>query len=1076
MLQGIRLILSIHPPNIMSEVIIYKASAGSGKTWQLTYEYLRILFSKPEDYKHILAVTFTNKATEEMRNRILEELRQMAAGEKTHLARRLVEEGIAYSGDLEKKASHILRILLHNFSKFTVTTIDSFFQHILKSFAREAGIPFYRELILDDKMVLEETIDQLFFHLNEHPFLQEWLVDFTLERIRQGSSWNVHKEVSRLGNEILRESYPGTLATEQPTFTDDQRKEWQGQLFGKEKKLKENLIEIGQQACQIAKRFGLSQDDFAGKSRSVFAYFEQLANGTMKDLTDTILSALTDETKWFSKTSAKKELIRQAMDEGMQTLLARSVDILRELNKIQALARNFYVWAILSDLAGLLQKYLAEQNLHLLSDTHKILYHLIGRNDAPFIYERAGNTWLYYMIDEFQDTSSLQWNNFRPLIANSLSQGKTSLVVGDVKQSIYRWRNSDWRILAREIMHDFPGRNKTEVLPLNRRSFRNIIEFNNAFFFEAIDCLKDKYCEQTSLNTEHDLVGLMKEAYEDCRQGVPEDKMQTTGFVRVELYDAKTEESRTPLRLVETVCELFSSGYRPEDVAILVRTKNEAKAVASWLLNTDYYPPGIAPPGIITEEAILLSQSPVVRILCSLLRYLKNLDDQLNNLSLLNELFMYLEMQLPDGREYPPVTFTRETTENFLPPEFVSQAAELKKLPLQILCGRLASLFGLDRKEQQKPYLFSFMDQVNEAVRKGISDVYGFLDFWDKNAGNLSLTIPEKANAVRIMTIHKAKGLEFPVVILPDPVWCIDHNPTQPPYLWIKQNLFGNEECTWFPVRYGKQLAQTDFRETWLKEKMQTFVDNLNLLYVAFTRAREGLIVISDKDDKLYNARNLIMDVCSRLNDTIVQKQEEDGKIICCRGSFPEPKAGTLSKGEPFHAQDNDGLFATRFALLVKKHASGYFSEKGELVQTARDEGKLMHTLLSKIRHAEDVPAVVQQAVLEGKISKNEAETIQQRIALVLADPEMKEYFTDAWKILTENDIVLPGGETKRPDRIMVNQEKTVVIDYKFGEQARPYHIRQVKEYMELLAEAGFPSPCGIVWYPHLNRKERIDL
>jgi len=1075
-LKGIRLILSIHSVKFMSEIIIYKASAGSGKTWQLTYEYLRILFLKPDDYKHILAVTFTNKATEEMRTRILEELHQIAAGEDTSLAKQLINEGIVQPGEMKEKASRILRLLLHNFSRFTVTTIDSFFQRILKSFVREAGIPFYRELILDDKIVLEETIDQLFFRLNEHPFLQDWLVNYTLDRIRQGSSWNVHKEISQLGREILRESYPGALAQSQQSFSDEQRKNWQGFLFGNEKRLKENLIAIGNQAVEIASRFGLSEDDFAGKSRSVMAYFEKLANGTISEPSETVRSACNDETKWFSKTSEKKELIRQAMNAGMLRLLEKSIETLRELYSIQTLTRNFYVWAILSDLAELLHDYLAEQNLHLLSDTHKILYQLIGRNDAPFIYERAGNTWLYYMIDEFQDTSALQWNNFRPLNANSLGEGKTSLVVGDVKQSIYRWRNSDWRILAREIAQNFPGRSKTEFLPTNRRSLRNIVEFNNEFFTRAIECLKNKFSEDANLSPDDDLVRFMAEAYQDCRQQVAQEKMLTTGFVRIEIFDAREEETRTSQRLVETIHELFSSGYRPEDIAILVRTKDEAEAAASWLLDPRNHPPGTLPPGIITEEAILLSQSPVVKVLCSLLRYLKNPDDQLNNLNLLSELFLYLGKKLPDGKKYPPVTFTRETTESFLPPGFVNHISELKRLPLQILCGRLASLFDLDRDEQLEPYLHAFMDQVNLAVKKGISDVYGFLDFWDKKAKEISLTIPEKSDAVRIMTIHKAKGLEFKIVILPDPVWSLDHDPHQTTFLWVRQNLFGSQEGTWFPVRYNKQLGQTNFREEWLTEKMQAYIDNLNLLYVAFTRAREGLIVISDKESRHYHARKLIVDVCTLLNGTTLQKREEEGKIIFSSGSLPVTKTQYTPEEKISPAPEKGRVFTTRFPIQVKKNASGYFSTQGEPVHTTRDEGKLMHALLAGICRPEDTDTIVQQAVMEGKITKREGPAFKRRIALMLSDPEMVKYYTGSWKIYTENDILLPGGETRRPDRIVVNEQETVVIDYKFGEETSTSHIRQVKEYMNLLAACGFPAPRGIIWYPHLNRKEHIAL
>ena len=585
--------------------------------------------------------------------------------------------------------------------------------------------------------------------------------------------------------------------------------------------------------------------------------------------------------------------------------------------------------------------------------------------------------------------------------------------------------------------------------------------------------MKNKFCEETFLTSDDELAHFMTEVYQDCQQKVAKEKMDKKGFVRIEIFDANEEEWCTPRRLVETIGELFSAGYWPEDIAILVRTKDEAKAAASWLLNPAHYSQGTTPPGIITEEAILLNQSPVVRVLCSLLRYLINPHDQLNNLNLLNELYLYLNMGLPGGKKYPPITFTKEIIENFLPPEFVSQTAELKKLPLQILCGHLASLFGLDRQEQQEPYLFAFMDQVNIAVKKGISDVYGFLNFWDKKAEELSLTIPEKSNALRIMTIHKAKGLEFTIVILPDPIWNLDHNPNQSTFLWVQQNRFGKEKGTWFPIRYNKQLAQTDFREAYITEKMQTYVDNLNLLYVAFTRAREGLIVISGKDSKYYNARKLIIDVCADSDGNFLEKQEEEGRTTFFKGSIPKGTTPVVLE-EALPLQEKGSLFTTQFSLLVKKNASEYFSTQGEPIKTARDEGKLMHALMAEIRHAEDVGTVVQKAVMEGKITKGEAPTLKHRIVSMLADNEMAEYFAGTWKIYTENDILLPGGETKRPDRIVTNGKETVVIDYKFGEETNSSHIQQVREYINLLKGAGFPSPRGIVWYPLLNRKERI--
>jgi ATP-dependent exoDNAse (exonuclease V) beta subunit len=468
--------------------IIYKSSAGSGKTYTLTMEYLKLALQHPGAFRNILAVTFTNKATQEMKERILKELTRLKTtirhDEKMDIeimkALAVDEEG------LKLKAAESLTCILHDYGRFSVSTIDSFFQKVVRAFAREVDLNAKFEVEMDQDGVLDRVVDRVVAKVMEDEFLHRWLVDYAIEQIQNGKSWDIRRNIKELGKQIFQEDFK-KFATEIKEFLKEEQHIKGLQAFSRERKAQ--IIHISRQLKEEANRIrianGLEWTDFKGGSTSFAKRFDKLGEriNPIPELTDNQSQFPESEEHWFTKTSKNKDAIIAAFHQGLGHIMAQFEPLLIKWNTLEAISNNIFVFGIFRNLLEELTLLKDEENILLISDANEFLKEITKENDAPFIYEKVGNQYRNYLIDEFQDTSGFQWASFKPLLENSFAQGQTNLLVGDVKQSIYRWRGGEMRLLLEEVERQIGEKSiRNEKLDTNFRSLPNIIAFNNALF------------------------------------------------------------------------------------------------------------------------------------------------------------------------------------------------------------------------------------------------------------------------------------------------------------------------------------------------------------------------------------------------------------------------------------------------------------------------------------------------------------------------------------------------------------------------------------------------------------------
>ncbi|MDR3129767.1 MAG: UvrD-helicase domain-containing protein [Tannerellaceae bacterium] len=813
---------------------IYKASAGSGKTYTLTGEYLRLLFTHSHAYRRILAVTFTNKATDEMKRRIIEELYRLASGRESAHLFSLQQAGNWTEEAVRHRAKEMLDAILDDYSAFHISTIDSFFQQTLHAFTREIGLQGGYNIEMDTGIVLEEAIDRLLAQLDktQNKNLLNWLLRFAEDRIESGDSWDIRNSLATLGKEIFSETFKSLdeqalsdLANKD--LLDACYKELQTTIATIESKARQ----LGQEGLDTMQRYDLVPTDFRGNSRSPFFFFEKLAGGEMKEPTPTFLSLADNIDQWYTKTSPHCDAIHRTFEELNPCILRviHFFDHLIDYYTAREIIRYFHVLGILSDISHSVADFREEENILLIADTTELIRRVIDGSDVPFIYEKTGVRIDHYMIDEFQDTSRMQWHNFRPLIRESLATGHHNFIVGDVKQSIYRFRNSDWQLLDNQIRQDLSTYLIQEkTLTHNYRSCPHIVTFNNHIFVNIPHRLQDLYNQTLSTSSlspeqQASFTSRITDAYAHTTQQIPTSTQQTDGHVRIEFIPTDDEKSDWKTlaleRLPTLLQQLQDNDYAPCDIAILVRTNHEAATVANYLLAfAAKHPDNPYCYDITSEDALLISAAPSVRALIALLRM---------------------------------VNSPNPTTQAFV--RYALMPLNVYPLPLPSLLPTdlyrcietLYHLYASYFPTSDQAYLYGFFDVAADFVRKDSTDIGRFLRWWDCKGKNKPIAPPDTHNTIRILTIHKAKGLGFKAVIIPLAEWDIDHHPAHPVTLWCqpKNTLF--HPLRLIPLRYGKALACTHFANDYFREKLFTCIDSLNTLYVACTRAERELIVLA---------------------------------------------------------------------------------------------------------------------------------------------------------------------------------------------------------------------------------------
>ncbi|MBR0240295.1 MAG: UvrD-helicase domain-containing protein [Bacteroidales bacterium] len=1017
---------------------ILKSSAGAGKTFNLAKTYIRLLLEGQDAfvYRHILAVTFTNKATAEMKNRILKELDILA---RTPDKSPYIKEFAKDFGGVEavgRRAAIALRLLLHDYSAFSVSTIDRFFQNVLRSFAREMGrFPDY-QIELDRKSLVHESVDRILDSIGNEDDndLRSWLLAGALEQIDDNGSLRLedglYKMAERVGNDSFRamvEEYG--IAIEDAcsrskldalnTVCRKIMSSFEGEVQSLSAKI---LSELGD--------VGFTVDSFSNARVFPSPLVKYAAGGFYDCPSDAFLRRCRDMESWF-KTSRKQDVAMIPSKVFKMVCIFADLFEGRKFEDYQTakrISKQLYNLGLSGEFAVSLKHLMAEKNVIGIDESNIALRDIIAGSDAPFVYEKTGTRYEHFLLDEFQDTSLIQWENFRPLLAESSSAGNYNLIVGDVKQSIYRWRGGDWRLLATKIKKDFPLADDSDPLKENWRSLRAIVSYNNAFFSYAAGVVDGIYAAQSGSSE----CNVARDIYADAAQ-VPMSKDPQPGFVNVSFCEPDDEESL----VIESIKDALANGARLSQIAVLVRQKKEGSAIAEALASE-----GIP---VISGDSMKVKSSTLVRRLTALLAYAANPADKIG---------AFLSGSL--GIEVP------------------AQYDSLYGLA-EMLMRSLCTSYG-DLIKGELLYVQAFMDVLLSWTASNGNSLQQFLDYWEEQDPEISS--PEGSDAVSVITVHKAKGLEFPYVIFPyaekvglykaDNTWCSPD---------VEGTAFESCGRGAFDILLSSKLKGTLFGKDYLREYQLQLIDNLNLFYVAMTRAINVLHVIAAPSAglstmadilRVFEEDNTVDHGC--MYNFMAAETSESMAAETVSATFPSYPLNYSEGGEEEDVR-------IRGRLKFRSDAVDFFSPEGEagIVASARLKGIVLHKVLSMCRVAADLPRALDSACASGLLEKGMRAEYGDFLAKALDGEAVKAWFAPGLRVLDETAVLDTDGNLYRPDRVVIDSAsgRVVIIDYKFGGRKASY-ARQVATYCRLYRDMGYKNVEGWLWYLAEGVTEKI--
>lgn len=1091
---------------------IYKASAGSGKTYRLALEYIKLVISNPWCYDKILAVTFTNKATKEMKNRILKELygisnnlpdsESMLNSISTELSgnkdfvnnfNKFAEnKGEKNKGELTRlfiveQAKQALYNILHDYSRFRIETIDSFFQSILRNLAKELGLGAYLNIELDSSLVLSDAIDALLDEVKEveKKHLLSWISNYMKEQIESGRQWKIQLLLEDFGKNIFKEEYLRYSAEIDEKLKDyNFLREYKKKILTIKKTKIEEIQNLAKDLKNALEQIELNETSLSYGDKGVWGFIKNLSlmkdTGVLeKDTPARVRDCLGEAEKWV-----KKELRNEATLSQIRNLIPKLECLEKarlthreEIFACELISKNINNLGLLHDISRIIHQINNERNTFLLAYTPTLLSEMIKESDAPFVYEKIGSYIEHIMIDEFQDTSVTQWDNFKPLVKESLSRG-TALIVGDPKQSIYRFRNGDWRILGEiEESDDLGGLTQVETLDINWRSEKVVVDFNNNVFRESLKLLVDN-----EENSNHRLLQQLKGAYSDCEQ--KSKRGSECGMVKVKFVEKNKDEENLMLKqLLEEIYELQKAGVKPNEIAILVRTNKEIPMIASYFaaVDRDEYPEGNF--DLVSDEAYLLKSSSAVELILNVVRVIVSPD------SLIAKLHLYHSFKtVVKGCNIENVlSLNWEEDSDFK--DILTTVDAISHLPFYELFEEIYRRFlmnsngisGESKLIGQDAYLCFFMDKVSEYLGNNSPDLSSFLQYWDDYLSGKSLPSNGNVNGIRILSIHKSKGLEFHSVLIPYCNWSLESEVKS----YTKWYSTGDNEpynqIPILPIDHQKKVSYSIFKEEYNDERIQNLADNLNILYVALTRAEKNLVLLAycnqnKKDDSnITNVSNLLMEILSKSNFfssdySSESKVYQRGEITL---SSERKEKQTTNPFDPIGDEVCVEYYShcqkARFKQSIKSNQ--FIENPDDEEDTGNDylsRGRLLHYLFSNIETNDDVNSAIDRLFLEGVISTNEErEKLYTFVSDKLLTEEGKKWFRPGLTLYNECSILFRDEngqlQSRRPDRVIKEGNKMTVVDFKFGKPS-PKYQKQIDEYVDLLTRMGYEA-TGHIWY-----------
>lgn len=1134
---------------------IYRASAGSGKTFRLAVEYITLLIANPMEYQNILAVTFTNKATAEMKQRILSTLYGIAVGLKDtnkyikpimaniETMKTMPQyQDVPYKLDgidqntLRKRAKEALSNIIHDYSRFRVETIDSFFQGIVREIANELELPANMKIEIDETEVLSDAVDDIIENLDEKSNEFSSIVEFIEEKIRSNRSWQVDETVKAFGRNIFKENYLIHGEDVRRKITNYES------IYKYRSKIKALADGLGDDVADMGRKFdeAYNQCGFGDKDikKSIITFFEKVRNkkvvepkGASKGTFSNSIERFKESAdEWLNKSCKNRDMLLQQVGSVLMPILRETFDkhdeYVKHKQTVDAINQHLYSLMLLNKISKKVKELNNDANRFLLSETANFLRNVINGQNIPFIYEKTGTVIKHIMIDEFQDTSTLQWRNFKPLVLNSLSIDGSALIVGDVKQSIYRFRNSDWRILN-DINGDEELKEEIEEIPAkhNFRSSGNVVDFNNKLFMEAIELLKSR-CDAITT------------AYNDVDQTAKYN--ENVGYVKIENIDYHEIDKKnipepwnkeTPMdygeatlqRIQLSVKELLENGVESNDITILTRTNKEVPAIC------DYFAAhrDVIDVKVVSDDAFRLDASSAVNIIVYALRVLASQDDQLY-LATLAYSYQTEVLNRQDIKEDLSVIFLcnkAEEIDKYLPNGFGGQKRrDMQFLALTEQIENIYQIFQLNRIEGQDAYLFFFNDLVEQFCEENQADLDTFLQTWDEKL--CTKTIPNgAADGVRIMTMHKSKGLEFHSVIIPSCSWKIEPKNTE--VIWCKPQESPYNDMLLLPISVNKATDGSIFANDRKEEELRTLVDNVNVLYVAFTRAKHNLVILTG--NKIGEA------TMSNKEDESKESAEEEKKDItidtaqsfiinampaCMRKTDYEGVVTIYEYGEIFSKNNDEEkeekeenimeceyapIVATfkshpSMATFMQSYESDYFitSDSPNLDVKCYNNrirlislGNLYHNIFQQIHTIDDVPHAVNLLKSKGCFGTIlEAEEAQNKVTELIDEisETHPEWFSSEWDVLNERAILYMKTDTPlslRPDRVIVNGDNAIIIDYKTAQgtvkklpdgtcSAPEKNVEQIQRYVSTLQQIGYRNIQAYLWYILDNTTVRV--